>query len=122
MNSKQKAKISYRDSGVSIDRAEKLINSLKTSKSKRDKNVLSTIGGFSSLYKISGDIKDPVIVSGTDGVGTKLRIAKKLKIHKYIGQDLVAMCVNDVITSGAKPLFFLDYLATSKIKQSIQAL
>ena len=64
------------------------------------------IGGFSSLYKIDKRIKDPVIVSGTDGVGTKLQIAKKIRNHKYIGQDLVAMCVNDVITSGAKPLFF----------------
>ena len=121
MNNKQKTKINYQKSGVSIDRADKLISSLKSQNTYKDKNVLSNIGDFSSLYKISATIKDPVIVSGTDGVGTKLKIANKLKCHKYIGQDLVAMCVNDVITSGAKPLFFLDYLATSKIKQSIHS-
>lgn len=121
MNSKQKRKISYQDSGVSISRADTLINSLSKGKAKYDKNVLSTIGGFSSLYRLSKEIEDPVIVSGTDGVGTKLRIAKKLKNHKYIGQDLVAMCVNDIVTCGAKPLFFLDYLATSKINQSIHS-
>lgn len=121
MNNKQKTKINYQKSGVNIGRADKLISSLKSGKSVNDKNVLSDIGGFSSLYKINSKIKDPVIVSGTDGVGTKLKIANKLKIHKYIGQDLVAMCVNDIITSGAKPLFFLDYLATSKINQNIHS-
>ena len=121
MNNKQKTKINYQKSGVSIDRADKLISSLKSQNINKDKNVLSNIGGFSSLYKINTTIKDPVIVSGTDGVGTKLKIANKLKCHKHIGQDLVAMCVNDIITSGAKPLFFLDYLATSKIKQTIHS-
>ena len=121
MNNKQKTKINYQKSGVSIDRADELISSLKSQNINKDKNVLSNIGGFSSLYKINTTIKDPVIVSGTDGVGTKLRIANKLKCHKHIGQDLVAMCVNDIITSGAKPLFFLDYLATSKIKQAIHS-
>tara|TARA_B100001109_G_scaffold79804_2_gene65267 strand:- start:19515 stop:20555 length:1041 start_codon:yes stop_codon:yes gene_type:complete len=121
MNYKQKNKINYKTSGVSIDRADKLINSIKSRSGKRDNNVLSGIGGFSSLYEIDKKIKNPVIVSGTDGVGTKLKIASKLNIHKYIGQDLVAMCVNDVITSGAKPLFFLDYLATSRIKQDLHS-
>ena len=121
MNNKQKTKINYQKSGVNIARADKLVSSLKSGRSIIDKGVLSDIGGFSSLYKINSKIKDPVIVSGTDGVGTKLKIANKLKIHKYIGQDLVAMCVNDVITSGAKPLFFLDYLATSKINQNIHS-
>ncbi len=121
MNSKQKKKINYQASGVSIDRADKLIDSIKTQRSKKDKNIISGIGGFSSLYQIDKKIKEPVIVSGTDGVGTKLKIASKLNIHKYIGQDLVAMCVNDVITSGAKPLFFLDYLATSKIKHDLHS-
>ena len=121
MNNKQKTKINYQNSGVSIDRADKLISSLKSHNTNKDKNVLSNIGGFSSLYKINKMIKDPVIVSGTDGVGTKLKIANKLKYHKHIGQDLVAMCANDIITSGAKPLFFLDYLATSKIKQKIHS-
>lgn len=121
MNSKQKKKINYQDSGVNIQRADKLIDSIKSKTEKKDKNVISGIGGFSSLYKIDKKIIDPIIVSGTDGVGTKLKIAKVLNIHKYIGQDLVAMCVNDVITSGAKPLFFLDYLATSKINHSIHS-
>ena len=110
MNSKQKKKINYQDSGVNIQRADELIDSIKSKAKRKDKNVISGIGGFSSLYRIDKKIKDPVIVSGTDGVGTKLKIAKALKNHKYIGQDLVAMCVNDVVTSGAKQLFFLDYL------------
>ena len=121
MNNKQKTKINYKKSGVSIDRADKLISTLKSKNINKDKNVLSNIGSFSSLYKLDTTIKDPVIVSGTDGVGTKLKIANKLKCHKHIGQDLVAMCVNDVITCGARPLFFLDYLATSKIKQNIHS-
>ena len=121
MKSKLKSKINYQKSGVSIDRADKLIATIKKGKQNRDKNVLSQIGGFSSLYKIDKSIDDPVIVSGTDGVGTKLKIAKILKNHRYIGQDLVAMCVNDVITSGAKPLFFLDYLATSKINHQVHS-
>ena len=121
MNSKQKKKINYKTSGVSVDRADKLIDSIKSQRGRKDKNVISDIGGFSSLYQIDKKIKNPVIVSGTDGVGTKLKIASKLNIHKFIGQDLVAMCVNDVITSGAKPLFFLDYLATSRIKHSLHS-
>ena len=118
---KQKKKISYQGSGVSIQRADKLIESIKSKAEKKDRKILSGIGGFCSLYKIDKKINDPVIVSGTDGVGTKLKIAKALNNHKFIGQDLVAMCVNDVITSGAKPLFFLDYLATSKINQRIHS-
>ncbi len=121
MNSKQKKKINYKTSGVSVDRADKLIASIKPKRGIKDKNVISKIGGFSSLYEIDKKIKNPVIVSGTDGVGTKLKIASKLNIHKFIGQDLVAMCVNDVITSGAKPLFFLDYLATSRINHSLHS-
>ena len=117
MNNKQKDKINYQKSGVSIERADKLIASIKNNSSRKDKNVLSDIGGFSSLYKIGSKINDPVLVSGTDGVGTKLKIAKRLKIHKYIGQDLVAMCVNDVITSGAKPLFSLTILQPAKLNK-----
>ena len=121
MSSKQKKKINYQSAGVSIHRADKLIGSIKSKTKKNDRNVISGIGGFSSLYKIDKKINDPVIVSGTDGVGTKLKIAKAMNNHKYIGQDLVAMCVNDVITSGAKPLFFLDYLATSKINHIVHS-
>ena len=78
MNSKQKKKINYQDSGVNIQRADDLIDSIKSKAKRKDKNVISGIGGFSSLYKIDKKIKDPVIVSGTDGVGTKLKIAKAL--------------------------------------------
>ena len=103
MNNKQKTKINYQKSGVSIDRADKLISTLKSQTINKDKNVLSNIGGFSSLYKLNTTIKDPVIVSGTDGVGTKLKIANKLKCHKHIGQDLVAMCVNCLLYTSPSP-------------------
>ena len=109
-------KLTYEKSGVSIKNADKLIGNISKKTKKTYSNVLAGIGGFSSLYAL--DIKkyeNPVIVCGTDGVGTKLKLASKLNQHRYIGQDLLAMCVNDVITSGARPLFFLDYLATSKI-------
>ena len=93
-----------------------MIHDFKKTNSFNDSNIIEGIGGFSSLYKLNlQKFKNPIIVSSTDGVGTKLKLAKILNQHKYIGQDLVAMCVNDVITSGATPLFFLDYLATSKL-------
>ena len=108
-------KLTYEKSGVSIKNADKLIRNI-SKKTKKHPNVLAGIGGFSSLYALDiKKYKNPVIVCGTDGVGTKLKLASKLKQHRYIGQDLLAMCVNDVITSGATPLFFLDYLATSKV-------
>tara|TARA_B100001123_G_scaffold420989_1_gene528031 strand:- start:487 stop:1512 length:1026 start_codon:yes stop_codon:yes gene_type:complete len=117
---KSSNKLTYAKSGVDIKKANKLINTLK-SKSKNIKpNIISPIGGFCSLYKLD-KIKNPVIVSGTDGVGTKLRLAKILRKHQFIGQDLLAMCVNDVITSGATPLFFLDYLATGKLDLNIHS-
>ena len=109
-------KLTYSKSGVNIEKADKLINNLKKGNRPNNPNVIAGIGGFSSLYALnSKEYREPVIVSGTDGVGTKLKIAKLLNEHRYIGQDLLAMCVNDVITSGASPLFFLDYLATSKL-------
>lgn len=109
-------KLTYQKSGVNIKNADKLIGNIKKSNNLKNSKVLAGIGGFSSLFSL--DIKkypNPVIVCGTDGVGTKLKIAGLLNEHRYIGQDLLAMCVNDVITCGATPLFFLDYLATSKI-------
>ena len=109
-------KLTYEKSGVSIKNADKLIGNISKKAKKNYPNVIAGIGGFSSLYALDiKKYKNPVIVCGTDGVGTKLKLASKLKEHKYIGQDLLAMCVNDVITSGATPLFFLDYLATSKV-------
>ena len=109
-------KLTYEKSGVSIRNADKLIGNISKKTKKTNPNVLAGIGGFSSLYALDiKKYKNPVIVCGTDGVGTKLKLASKLNEHRYIGQDLLAMCVNDVITSGATPLFFLDYLATSKV-------
>ncbi|MEC9205952.1 MAG: phosphoribosylformylglycinamidine cyclo-ligase [Pseudomonadota bacterium] len=113
---KKSKKITYSNSGVNIAKAERLIQDFSKTNSDKNANVLSGIGGFSSLYKLDiKKIKTPIIVSSTDGVGTKLKLAKLLNEHNYIGQDLVAMCVNDIITSGATPLFFLDYLATGKL-------
>tara|TARA_B100000927_G_scaffold207462_1_gene168511 strand:- start:1005 stop:2033 length:1029 start_codon:yes stop_codon:yes gene_type:complete len=113
---KIKKKLTYKDSGVNIKTADNLISPLKKRSSFTNNRMLSMIGGFASLYHV--DIKkypEPVIVCGTDGVGTKLKIAMKMRKHSSIGQDLLAMCVNDVITSGADPILFLDYLATSRI-------
>tara|TARA_B110000444_G_scaffold220151_1_gene220752 strand:- start:2566 stop:3603 length:1038 start_codon:yes stop_codon:yes gene_type:complete len=113
---KRNNKLTYEKSGVNIKNADKLIGNISKKTKSTHPNVLAGIGGFSSLYALDiKKYKNPVIVCGTDGVGTKLKLASQLKQHKYIGQDLLAMCVNDVITSGATPLFFLDYLATSKV-------
>jgi len=113
---------SYKKSGVNISLANKLVNHISNLSSK---NVQKTngshkkdvIGGFGSIFDISNlKIKDPVIVSCTDGVGTKIELANKLKKFDTIGIDLVAMCVNDLIVQGAKPLFFLDYIAVGKLE------
>ena len=112
---------SYKKSGVNISLANKLVNhisklSKKNVKKTKNKNFNDEIGGFGSLFDISDyKIKDPVIVSCTDGVGTKLDLANKFKKFDTIGIDLVAMCVNDLIVQGAAPLFFLDYIAVGKL-------
>ena len=112
---------SYKKSGVNISLANKLVNHISTISKKDVKKTSSSskndvIGGFGSLYDISNiKIKDPVIVSCTDGVGTKIDLANKFKKFDTIGIDLVAMCVNDLIVQGAKPLFFLDYIAVGKL-------
>lgn len=109
-------KLTYEKSGVNIANADKLISKINKGNNIKCQNIISGIGGFSSLYELDiKKYKKPVIVAGTDGVGTKLKLAALLNEHRYIGQDLLAMCVNDVLTSGAEPIFFLDYLATSKI-------
>ena len=77
--------------------------------------VISDIGGFAGLFQLSKDYKEPVLVSGTDGVGTKVMVAQMADLHQTIGEDCVAMCVNDILCQGAKPLFFLDYIATGKL-------
>ncbi len=116
-NNVKNQKVTYTKSGVSIKSADKLIEKIKPlSKGTFDSNVLGNIGGFGALYDFSTTkYKKPVLVSGTDGVGTKLKIAIKTGNYKHIGIDLVAMCVNDIISQGAKPIFFLDYYATGKL-------
>ena len=113
----KKHKVTYKKSGVSIENADKLIDKIKPiAKKTCDKNVMGNIGGFGAMYDISKfKHKNPVLVSGTDGVGTKLKIAIKMNKLDEIGIDLVAMCVNDIISQGAKPLFFLDYYATGEL-------
>ncbi|MDC0185555.1 phosphoribosylformylglycinamidine cyclo-ligase [Gammaproteobacteria bacterium] len=109
--------LTYADSGVDIDSANSLITKIKPSiKETLNSNVLSQIGGFGALFELeTAHYKRPILVSGTDGVGTKVMLAKEFEKLDLIGIDLVAMCVNDIITLGAKPLFFLDYYATSKL-------
>ncbi len=108
--------ITYQDAGVSIDLADQTIERLQSRmKGLHGPEVLGGIGGFAGLYHLTG-FKDPVLVSGTDGVGTKLKLAFALDKHDTVGIDLVAMCVNDVVVTGATPLFFLDYLATGKLQ------
>ena len=118
--SNQKSKITYSDSGVDINKANDLIDEIKPMiKETLNDNVLSNIGGFGGLFELKAkDYKRPVLVSGTDGVGTKVKLAQQIDILEGVGIDLVAMCVNDIITSGAKPLFFLDYFATSELNNS----
>ena len=117
----KKIKNSYKKSGVNIFLANKLVKHISNISKKNDKKTRNsikddTIGGFGSLFDISNlKIKDPVIVSCTDGVGTKIDLANKYNKFDTIGIDLVAMCVNDLIVQGAKPLFFLDYIAVGKL-------
>ena len=109
----------YRDSGVNIDEADRLVNYItRSAKKTYSSGVLAGIGGFSAAFSIPKGYKNPVLVSCTDGVGTKLKIAFALNKHSTVGIDLVAMSVNDLITSGAKPLFFLDYFATGELNSN----
>ena len=106
----------YKSAGVDIDAGDDLIKKIKEDVAlTHNDNVLGNIGGFAGMYKLSNEFKNPVLVSCTDGVGTKVALAQEYGDLKGIGQDLVAMCVNDLIVCGAKPLFFLDYYASSKL-------
>lgn len=113
--------LTYKAAGVDIDRGDALVKSIRgMAKSANRAGVLGDIGGFGGLFRLNAKrYKDPVLVSSTDGVGTKLKIAQRLNQHDTIGIDLVAMCVNDVVVTGAEPLFFLDYLATGKLESSV---
>jgi phosphoribosylformylglycinamidine cyclo-ligase len=112
--------ISYREAGVDIDAGDELVERIKPfAKMTRIPEVLADVGGFAGLCAVPQGIEEPVLVSGTDGVGTKLKVAFLTGVHDTIGQDLVGMCVNDVITTGARPLFFLDYFGTGKLDVSV---
>ncbi|HSN17588.1 MAG TPA: phosphoribosylformylglycinamidine cyclo-ligase [Gammaproteobacteria bacterium] len=111
-----KKPLTYRDAGVDIDAGDELVERIKpAAKRTLRPEVLGGLGGFGALVELPAKYKQPVLVSGTDGVGTKLKLAIESGRHGSIGQDLVAMCVNDVLVVGAEPLFFLDYYATGKL-------
>src|SRR5688500_5989773 len=108
--------ITYKDSGVDVDAGDDLVERIKPFAARtRIPEVLGGVGGFAGLCRVPSGLVDPVLVSGTDGVGTKLKLAFLTDRHDTVGIDLVAMCVNDIITTGARPLFFLDYFATGKL-------
>ena len=114
--------LTYKDAGVDIDAGNELVERIKhVSAATRRPEVLGGIGGFGALCEIPEGYRQPVLVSGTDGVGTKLKLAMRLEQHSTIGIDLVAMCSNDIAVVGAEPLLFLDYYATGKLNVDIAA-
>jgi phosphoribosylformylglycinamidine cyclo-ligase len=120
--SEDKPSLTYRDAGVDIDAGNELVNRIRNTAARtRRPEVLGGLGGFGAMVAIPPGYREPVMVSGTDGVGTKLRLAMQLQKHDTIGIDLVAMCVNDLVVGGAEPLFFLDYYATGKLNVDVAA-
>ena len=115
--------ITYKDAGVDVEGGNRFVKKIAPYvRSTFTKNVLADIGGFGSLFAADfREMEEPVLVSGTDGVGTKLKVAQMMNRHDTIGIDAVAMCVNDIVTSGAKPLFFLDYISCGKLNEDVLA-
>jgi len=120
LTDKSPSSLDYRAAGVDIDAGDALVEAIKPMAARtRREGMLDNLGGFGALFEIPAGYKQPVLVSGTDGVGTKLKLAIESGIHDTIGIDLVAMCANDIVVQGAEPLFFLDYYATGKLQHSI---
>ena len=119
--------VSYRDAGVDIDKADEFVDKLRALPGTDGPGLVGGLGGFAALFSLREGVpgfdgmEDPVLVSGTDGVGTKLKVAFATGRHDGIGQDLVAMCVNDLVTTGARPLFFLDYFGTGSLEPEVAA-
>ena len=116
-------RLTYRDAGVDVELGEGFVQAIaqivKSTHVGQSDRILKGTGDFAGLFRLGGEYEDPVLVSGADGVGTKLLLAQEFGRHDSIGVDLVAMCVNDILTMGAEPLFFLDYIATGKINQHV---
>ncbi|MGE0321576.1 MAG: phosphoribosylformylglycinamidine cyclo-ligase [Polyangiaceae bacterium] len=112
--------VTYKQSGVDIEAGDELVRRIKPlALATRIPEVVDDVGGFAGMVRLPADIPDPLLVSGTDGVGTKLKLAFAMGKHDTVGQDLVAMCVNDVITTGARPLYFLDYFGCGKLEVDV---
>ena len=119
MNKQDRKSSSYKDAGVDTDKADEIVKSIKNLTNNSHSSVLSGVGGFASVSEIPKKYKDPVILSATDGVGTKILLAKDSGIHENIGIDLVAMSTNDIVAQGGCPAFFLDYFGTGSLDQEV---